>query len=61
MDQPSQTAEGAGEALIRVAALLRKATNDGSPGAGRDTQSMAFFSTAVMELLYSGQAISRPS
>src|SRR5262249_29023395 len=50
-----------GEALIRVAALPLKATRGGSPGAGRHTKSMTFFRTAVMELLYSGEAISRPS
>src|SRR5262249_8622260 len=50
-----------GDALIRVATLPLNATRGGSPGAGRDAQSMAFFRTAVMELLYSGEAISRPS
>ena len=30
-------------------------------GSGRDAQSMAFFRAAEMELLYSGDAISRPS
>jgi len=44
-----------------VASLPRKAARDGSPGAGRDTQSMTFFRTAGRELLYSGEAISRPS
>ncbi len=29
--------------------------------AGRDTQSMVFFNSGVMELLYSGEEISRPS
>ena len=58
---PLKPPRAPGEALIRVATLLRKATNDGSPGAGRETQSMAFFSTAVIELLYSGEAMSRPS
>src|SRR5262249_10249937 len=46
---PLEPPRAPGEALISVATLLRKATNDGSPGAGRDTQSMAFFSTAVLE------------
>jgi hypothetical protein len=52
VDQPPQSARGTREALIRVATLLRKVTNDGSPGAGRDTQSMAFFSTAVIVRLH---------
>ena len=38
-----------------------KATSAGSFGAGRDAQSMAFFKTAVIELLYSGAAIRKPS
>ena len=60
VDQPSQTAKGPGEALIRVATYSEG--HQGSLARSRpQTQSMAFFSTAVMELLYSGEAMSRPS
>src|SRR5262249_30678637 len=58
---PLRPPRAPGEALIRVATLPLKATRDGSPRAGRDTQSMTFFRTAVMELLYSGEARSKPS
>ena len=61
VDQPSQTSQSTGRSIIRVATLPLKATRGSSPGTGRDTQSMAFLRTAVIELLYSGEAISRPS
>ena len=40
---------------IRAATFPVNATSSGSPGRGRETQSMTFLSTAVIELLYSGQ------
>ena len=59
---PRRPPRAPGEALDQGGDLARGSPPaGGSPGAGRDTQSMAFLRTAVTELLYSGEAISRPS
>ncbi len=50
-----------GEALTSAHVFPEKATSGGSSSLStRETQSMVFFSAAVMELLYSGEAISNP-
>ena len=44
-----------------IAAVLPvKHSSGASPGTGRDAQSMAFLSTAEIELLYSGEEIMNP-
>ena len=42
------------------AALSMKQPREASPAAGLEAQSMAFFSTAEIELLYSGDEIKMP-
>ena len=42
------------------ATLPRNATWGASPGSGREAQSIAFLSTAVMAVLYSGELTSQP-
>ena len=45
---------------MSVTTFPRKATNgDSSPSSGRDIQSMVFFNTPVIELLYSGAEMQR--
>ena len=57
MHQPPQTTN----ATNRAAVLPLKHTSPGSLRlAGRVAQSMAFFSSGVMEPLYSGQAMMNP-
>ena len=62
VDQAAEAAEPAGRrahqrrhfALVAPRAALR-------PAPGRETQSIVFFNSGVIELLYSGQEINRPS
>src|SRR5882724_6971179 len=49
-----------GDADTRPATLPLNATRDGSFGSGREAQSMAFFNTPEMALLYSGELIRNP-
>ena len=46
---PLKPPRAPGEALISVATLPRKAANDDSPGAGRDSQSIDRSSTAAAD------------
>jgi hypothetical protein len=48
------------DVAISAAILPVNATSDGSPGTGRETQSMEFFSSAEIPELYSGEAMSSP-
>ena len=59
--RPRRPPSAPGDAAISEATLPTKHANGGSPTTGRDAQSMAFFSTAVMELLYSGAEMRNPS
>ena len=45
---------------MSAAALPAKHASGGSPATGRDAQSIAFLSTPLIELLYSGALIRRP-
>ena len=61
MDQTAKPTKVAGRGTHQNGGLPFERQRDGSLGTGRDTQSMAFFKTAVIELLYSGEAIRKPS
>jgi hypothetical protein len=57
-EQPANAAEIAGDAAAAPPPALN-ATAGVSLGCGREIQSMVFFSTAEMELLYSGSSAGR--
>ena len=57
---PRNPPSAPGEALTSAATLPVKQASGGSPGTGRDAQSIVFFKSADSELLYSGEEIRNP-